>query len=87
METDYLKFIDGPSESRKTVVSLVVSKSQGIVLGQIRWFGRWRQYCFYPNSDTIWNKGCLDAINAKIEQLQQFWKDDQKKRRQTKAGG
>lgn len=69
METEYLKFIDGPSESGKTVVSLVVSKSQNIVLGQIKWFGRWRQYCFYPKEDTIWNKDCLIAVGNKIFDL------------------
>ena len=34
------------------------------VLGLIRWFGRWRQYCFEPNTRTVFNGGCLMAING-----------------------
>lgn len=32
------------------------------VLGEIRWFGAWRKYCFYPTSGTIFDKGCLREI-------------------------
>lgn len=43
----------------KTERWLVKSKSSGDVLGEIRWFGRWRCYSFYPESETIFNAGCL----------------------------
>ncbi len=31
-------------------------------LGQIRWFGRWRKYCFFPNTGTIYEETCLREI-------------------------
>lgn len=33
-----------------------------IELGQISFFGRWRKYCFYPNSDTLFDHLCLAEI-------------------------
>ena len=38
-------------------------------LGSIEWYGPWRQYCFSPRSGTVFNKGCLEDINAYIKQL------------------
>lgn len=37
--------------------------SVGDLLGEVRWFGRWRQYAFFPVSDTVWNSDCLDEVN------------------------
>jgi len=47
----------------KTGIWNVLSKTGGTVLGQIKWFGRWRQYAFYPSSDTIFNPSCLEDIS------------------------
>lgn len=38
------------------------SKSQGSILGWVRWYGPWRQYCFFPCEGTIYNNGCLESI-------------------------
>ena len=37
------------------------------VLGWVKWFGRWRQYCFYPTTDTVFNNGCLRNIIEFLE--------------------
>lgn len=29
------------------------------VIGYIKWEGAWRQYCFYPEGQTIWSRSCL----------------------------
>lgn len=31
-------------------------------LGAIKWFGRWRRYCFFPGSNTVFDTGCLEEI-------------------------
>ncbi len=31
-------------------------------LGEIKWNGAWRQYCFYPDNDTFWNSSCMQEI-------------------------
>lgn len=50
----------GLSKSGKTKTWLVIGN--GIELGQISFFGRWRKYCFYPNSDTLLDHLCLTEI-------------------------
>lgn len=52
----------GKSESGKTSIFDVCDKRYGGSLGTIRWFGRWRQYAFFPEDDTIYSAGCLDDI-------------------------
>ena len=45
----------------KTSVWNVVTK-QGDLLGQVKWFGRWRQYSFFPEFQTIYERQCLRII-------------------------
>ena len=44
---------------------------RGMLLGQIRWWPSWRQYCFFPHSNTVFSKGCLDDVSSFIEELMQ----------------
>ena len=54
----------------KTVVMHVVSKSRtGQILGEISWFGRWRQYSFDPEPSTTFNNGCLQDIAGVLSDL------------------
>ena len=41
----------------------------GAILGTIKWFGRWRQYAFFPADGTIFNPECLRDICGEIERL------------------
>lgn len=52
---------------KKTRVFCVCSKTSSATLGVIKWFGPWRQYCFFPEPDCIFSKGCLNDINNFIE--------------------
>lgn len=65
----YLHFEDITPSERKTRIVGVYSTSSGDLLGLIRWFGRWRQYCFYPCEATIWNPTCLDSVNLEIRAM------------------
>lgn len=61
--TTYLAFVPaGQSASKKTEVWSVCSRRQGDELGQVRWFGRWRQYSFFPGPETTFNAECLRDI-------------------------
>jgi len=53
----------------KTGIWLVLNKSSQTKLGIIKWYGAWRQYCFYPEVEyqTIFSKGCLEDINSFIK--------------------
>ena len=82
-ESEYLRFErDTDAEAGlKTQVWLVVSRSSDVELGQIRWFGRWHQYAFYPEQGTIWNQGCLADVNWVMRRLMSERRGPQKERR------
>jgi len=74
LENDYnyitmIKAEDKP----KTSVFMVFSKKEDL-LGEIRWFAQWRQYCFFPEDDCVFSKGCMQDINHFIEQLMELQK-------------
>lgn len=60
---------DAPVKGKKTLVYRVVNNKWGDELGQIRWYGPWRAYCFFVGQgrETVWSAGCLrdiqDAMN------------------------
>jgi len=53
----------------KTKVIGVYSKKSGDRLGRIKWFGRWRQYTFFPEFETVFNIECLNDIITYIRGL------------------
>lgn len=61
-------------EFGKTKVWAVKSKRNGNVLGQIRWFGRWRQYSFYPEHNTIFDSTCLKDITEFLKNQMDEWR-------------
>lgn len=67
--TEYLRFEDETPTGRKTKIIAVYSQRAGDLLGRISWFGRWRQYAFFPEAGTIWNPDCLRSVNERIGAL------------------
>lgn len=66
--SEYMEFFKaGYTETGKTEVYDVLSKSSGAVLGHIKWYGAWRQYCFFPSPNCVFNMGCLNQINEHIK--------------------
>jgi hypothetical protein len=61
-------------EKAKTKVWHVVAKEDGTILGTVKWFGRWRQYAFFPESDTVFEKTCLDDIRVFLIDQMLRWK-------------
>lgn len=62
-EPKWLRFIgqEVPPE-RKTRIWAVFEKDRDVCLGQIRWFGRWRQYAFFTDGEMIFERQCLRDI-------------------------
>lgn len=78
-EPKYIRFISlGMSRSGKTEVWRMDSGKDGVQLGEIRWFGRWRQYCFFPTSETVFSKGCLGDIRDFIKGRMEYRKQNSK---------
>ncbi len=66
VDSEYLSF-ERTGDKRSTGVWQVKSRRVGNCLGIIQWYGPWRQYCFFPFDNTIWNPGCLNDVFAFIK--------------------
>jgi hypothetical protein len=82
-ETSYLVFLidrkyNDPPSKKKTKRILIVNKHHQQIIGEILWFGRWRQYCFFPANytTTVWNTTCLEDVQSVIKELM----DERKKK-------
>lgn len=64
---------------RKTDIWLVVPKREksegsGVAeIGEVKWFGSWRKYCFFPRPSTVFEKDCLRDIAAFCEEQTAKW--------------
>lgn len=56
-------------KTKKTKVIAVINIHHDEIIGEIRWFSKWRQYCFYPYNETIWNIDCLSSVTDVIREL------------------
>ena len=51
-----------PNEGKKTRKFQVVNKRTDFILGEIKFYGAWFTYCFYPAPDCLFNIGCMEDI-------------------------
>ncbi len=56
-------------DSGKTFTYQILNKKSGFVLGYVKWYGPWRQYCFFPSPTSVFNHWCMNEIVAFIDQL------------------
>lgn len=68
IESKYIEF-DKVGDTGKTEIWNVLSKSNEFILGQIKWFTKWRQYCFFPSPHTVFNPDCMSDISRVIREL------------------
>jgi hypothetical protein len=70
MKTEY-RYIhfECVGETAKTSRWYIYNNRSHSYLGEIKWYGCWRCYCFYPASDTIFNDNCMRDIIDFINQL------------------
>lgn len=61
----FMKVVDKP----KTFIWHCRNRRNCGLLGMVKWYRPWRQYCFFPKSDTIFNFSCLEDINKFMRQL------------------
>jgi len=54
-------------EKPKTKVWGVFTK-QGDMIGTVSWYPPWRQYCFEPESGTVWAASYLRDVEAFIKE-------------------
>lgn len=56
----------------------VVTADRTHQLGSVHWYGAWRQYCFFPIQQTVFERQCLRDIAD-------FCESETKKHREAKA--
>ena len=83
-ESKYLEF-DLIGNTGKTEIWNILSKKSEFILGQIQWYGPWRQYCFYPSSDSLFNITCMADIQNHIKKLMEDRKECHAPIRQNKT--
>ena len=54
---------------RKTKTFICANNNTDVQLGDVAWSRAWRQYCFEPESQTVFSKSCLLDICDFIKQL------------------
>jgi hypothetical protein len=62
----FFKLADKP----KTSVWSCKNNRSGDKLGEIKWHSPWRQYCYFPTVQAVYNTGCLKDISDFLEQLE-----------------
>jgi hypothetical protein len=67
-ETKYLCFINKEVKLKTKIIG-IMNKNHGEEIGLIKWFSKWRQYCFFPTNDTVWNTTCIEDIYDVISDL------------------
>ncbi|KKL56525.1 hypothetical protein LCGC14_2244500 [marine sediment metagenome] len=78
--SEYLDFKELVTTNRTKVYD-VRSKRDGVSLGTIQWYGKWRQYCFYPKPETIFNRQCLHDIVDIMDLLMKKWQEQRARRK------
>jgi hypothetical protein len=56
----WIEFYEVPGNGRKTRTwDVRPTADPNTLLGQVKWFGRWRAYAFFPCADTVYERTCL----------------------------
>ena len=72
-ESKYIEF-DLVGDTGKTEIWNILSKASEFILGQIRWYGPWRQYCFYPSRRIVHGRTEIQMKGGDV--LQNEWAED-----------
>ncbi len=70
MRTEYkhIHFEEIDAPGRKTRI-FDCRNHDDLLLGEVAWLTRWRQYCFSPAEDTVFSRSCLEDIKCFMQQL------------------
>ena len=55
----------------KTTKAYVRTKDE-TVIGIVKWYPAWRRYCFFPDSETLYDSQCMKDISAYIDELMEL---------------
>lgn len=70
IDSKWIKFIpQQPVEGRKTLTYDVRTKDTDFKLGEIKWYGPFRAYSFFPEAGCVFEVVCLGDIISFIKDL------------------
>ncbi len=70
MSGKWINFVEEePLDKQKTKRFTVCNKKSLFPIGTVKWYGPWRQYCFFPNANTVYEQQCLLDITKFIHHL------------------
>ena len=59
----YIHFVEKQTDpGRKTKIWSCQNSRSGVELGEVRWHGPWRQYCYFPTVQAVYSEGCLEDV-------------------------
>ena len=69
-----------PTSGRKLPTFDIINNRAGDVLGEIKWYGAWRQWAVFAEGSTVWSDSCLDDLKTaigriKAEHSTKAWRD------------
>ena len=62
MSSAFINFEVVPIHEFRVTRIWAVRNLRGVDLGQVRWYGAWRKYCFVPAAECMFDHTCLRAI-------------------------
>ena len=65
---EWIKFVE-VKDTGKTKIFEVYNKKHGGYGGQIRWYGGWRGYAYYPENDSRYDSDWLYEVAEFIDRL------------------
>lgn len=68
-EYKYLSFDLSEKQPKKTTSWYCRNKHSKDILGIVKWYPAWRQYCFFPTCQAVYNNSCLLDISNFLTQL------------------
>jgi hypothetical protein len=69
IEGTYIRFMPlGVAPGQKTKRWRVNTKEDENCLGIVKWFGRWRKYAFFPESECAFEETCMREISDFLEE-------------------
>lgn len=75
----YFSILEVPQENKKTDIYYIYPDSDtDILYGRIKWYNRWRKYCFYAEDNIIWDSKCLTELINFLDKLNKDHKNKKK---------
>lgn len=75
--TEYLSFYKYKPYNRKTpIYHIRPVRDDFVILGEIKWYGPFRKFTFYPEDGTVFDDKCLLEIVDFLNTINKEWKDN-----------